>query len=323
MSFSTEGLAVRVPFIRSGPSPSWGAVVLVSFVVIALLLGNALTTDGDVTSNPSRSSGGADPGRASRPSRRRVRSSSCARIATPSTTPRSRRRCGARRARRRRSASSRTRRATTPRTTSRSSRRIATRRWCRSSMRGDEVAPLVELVEVGEREERLPDLDHRLADGRRRLREALGGRPAERRAADRPAGGVDRAAARLRRRRRGARPGAARTAVDRGRGRPDRARRPGVRGLVLRREHDLGDGARARDRLLALHPLALPRGARPRAREDRRDRRVGSDGEPRRPLQRDGLRARDVRDAARARHDPAQPRRSARSSSASSRCSRR
>ena len=30
----------------------WGAAVLVSFVVIAVLLGSALTTDGDVTSNP-------------------------------------------------------------------------------------------------------------------------------------------------------------------------------------------------------------------------------------------------------------------------------
>ncbi len=30
----------------------WGAAVLASFVVIAVLLGSALTTDGDVTSNP-------------------------------------------------------------------------------------------------------------------------------------------------------------------------------------------------------------------------------------------------------------------------------
>ena len=42
--------------------------------------------------------------------------------------------------------------------------------------------------------------------------------------------------------------------------------------------------------------------------EGRRDRGVGSDGEPRRALQRDRLRARDVRDAARARHGAAEPR---------------
>ena len=175
-------------------------------------------------------------------------------------------------------------------------------------MRGDEVAPLVELVKARERAGRLPGRDHRLADGRRRLREALRGGPAEGRAADRPAGGADRARARVRRGRGRARAGAARAALDRGRRRADRARRAGVRGVVLRREHDLGDGPRARDRLRAVHPLALPRGARARAREDRRDRRVRRDGEPGRALQRHRLRARDVRDAAGARHGPAQPR---------------
>ena len=43
---------MRVPFIRSGRVPCGAPLVLVSFVVIALLLGNALTSDGDVTSNP-------------------------------------------------------------------------------------------------------------------------------------------------------------------------------------------------------------------------------------------------------------------------------
>ena len=43
---------MRAPSVRSGRSRSGRAVVLVSFVVIALLLGDALTTDGDVTSNP-------------------------------------------------------------------------------------------------------------------------------------------------------------------------------------------------------------------------------------------------------------------------------
>ena len=43
---------MRVPCIRSGPSLRGARLVLVSFVVIAVLLGSALTTDGDVTSNP-------------------------------------------------------------------------------------------------------------------------------------------------------------------------------------------------------------------------------------------------------------------------------
>ena len=40
------------PVIRSGRLRAWLVAVLVSFVVIALLLGDALTSDGDVTSNP-------------------------------------------------------------------------------------------------------------------------------------------------------------------------------------------------------------------------------------------------------------------------------
>ena len=52
MNFSTERLA-RACAVHPGRSVTvWGAAVLVSFVVIALLLGNALTSDGDVTSNP-------------------------------------------------------------------------------------------------------------------------------------------------------------------------------------------------------------------------------------------------------------------------------
>ena len=58
----------------------------------------------------------------------------------------------------------------------------------------------------------------------------------------------------------------------------------------------------------ALFILSRFREERARGLEGRRDRRVGSDGEPRRAVQRDRLRARDVRDAPRPRHDPAQPR---------------
>src|SRR3954471_20785489 len=52
MSFSTEGLARACAVHPKRTVAMWGAVVLVSFVVIALLLGSALTSDGDVTSNP-------------------------------------------------------------------------------------------------------------------------------------------------------------------------------------------------------------------------------------------------------------------------------
>jgi uncharacterized membrane protein YdfJ with MMPL/SSD domain len=52
MSFSTEGLARACAVHPKRTVAMWGAVMLVSFVVIALLLGNALTSDGDVTSNP-------------------------------------------------------------------------------------------------------------------------------------------------------------------------------------------------------------------------------------------------------------------------------
>src|SRR3954463_6681797 len=52
MSFSTEGLARSCAVHAKRTVAVWVAVVLVSFVVIALLLGNALTSDGDVTSNP-------------------------------------------------------------------------------------------------------------------------------------------------------------------------------------------------------------------------------------------------------------------------------
>jgi RND superfamily putative drug exporter len=52
MNVSTEGLARACAVHPKRTVAAWGAVVLVSFVVIALLLGNALTSDGDVTSSP-------------------------------------------------------------------------------------------------------------------------------------------------------------------------------------------------------------------------------------------------------------------------------
>ena len=52
MSFSTEGLARACAGHPKRTLAAWLVAVLVSFVVIALLLGDALTTEGDVTSNP-------------------------------------------------------------------------------------------------------------------------------------------------------------------------------------------------------------------------------------------------------------------------------
>jgi uncharacterized membrane protein YdfJ with MMPL/SSD domain len=52
VSFSTEGLARACAVHPKRTVAVWGAAVLASFVVIAVLLGSALTTDGDVTSNP-------------------------------------------------------------------------------------------------------------------------------------------------------------------------------------------------------------------------------------------------------------------------------
>jgi uncharacterized membrane protein YdfJ with MMPL/SSD domain len=52
MGISTEGLARACAGHPKRTLGVWFGAVLVSFVVIALLLGNALTSDGDVTSNP-------------------------------------------------------------------------------------------------------------------------------------------------------------------------------------------------------------------------------------------------------------------------------
>src|SRR4051794_39286650 len=52
VSFSTQGLARACAVHPKRTVAVWVVVVLASFVVIAVLLGSALTTDGDVTSNP-------------------------------------------------------------------------------------------------------------------------------------------------------------------------------------------------------------------------------------------------------------------------------
>ena len=95
MSFSTEGLARACAVHPKRTVAAWLAVVLASFVVIAVLLGGALTTDGDVTSNPESKQAEALIHEGFPPGRLRARSWSCARIASRSTIPRSRRRCEA------------------------------------------------------------------------------------------------------------------------------------------------------------------------------------------------------------------------------------
>jgi RND superfamily putative drug exporter len=52
VSISTDGLARACATRPKRTLAAWGVAVLVSFVVIVLLLGDALTSDGDVTSNP-------------------------------------------------------------------------------------------------------------------------------------------------------------------------------------------------------------------------------------------------------------------------------
>ena len=155
---------------------------------------------------------------------------------------------------------------------------------------------------------RLRDGDHRRVHRGCGLRTALGGGPAEGRAPVRASRRAHRPPARLRLGRRRARPGGDGARRDRRRTRSHRPRRTGVRPLGLRREHAHGDGARAGDRLRALHPQPVSRGAESGPRGVGRDHGRRSDGEPCRALQRDRVRARDVRDAARPGHDPPQPR---------------
>src|SRR5581483_11434120 len=84
--------------------------------------------------------------------------------------------------------------------------------------------------------------------------------------------------------------------VDHRRAWPRRAALARVHALDVHREHAHGDGSRARDRLLPLRRLPLPRGASPRSREGGCDRARGRDREPGRPLQRQHVHRRARRD---------------------------
>ena len=168
----------------------------------------------------------------------------------------------------------------------------------------DDVEALVSHVE-SVRGGRVRRLRHGRGDGRARLQPALAGGPREGRAPVRAAGGAHHPAARVRRGRRRARAAADGDRLDRRGAGHDRSARAAVRALDLRREHAHGDGPRARDRLLAVRRLPVPRGARARARRARRDRGVRGDRLAGGALQRHGVRGRDVRDAARAELDHA------------------
>ena len=75
--------------------------------------------------------------------------------------------------------------------------------------------------------------------------------------------------------------------LDRRGARLDGGRRPGLRALVLRHEHDHDDGPGRRHRLLAVHRLALPRGARARASTSSTPSTIaGVDRQPRGAVQR-------------------------------------
>ena len=181
------------------------------------------------------------------------------------------------------------------------------------------IKPVVALVQKDSRTPGLPGRGHRHPHRRKRLRHALAERPEERRARLRAPGRARDPRARLRRCRRRARPGADGDRLDHRRDRPRHAALARVQPLGLHREHAHRDGARARDRLLALRHLALPRGARGRRRRGARDRARRSDGEPGGALQRQHLRGRAARAADRADERSCAASPPARSSSASSR----
>ena len=133
--------------------------------------------------------------------------------------------------------------------------------------------------------------------------------PEDRRALLRPARRARHPRPRLRHARRGDRAAGRRPLFDRGRARARRDLQPGIRPLGVPVPDDDGDGARDRRRLRPLHRVALPGGASGRSQRARRDRGHRSDCQSRRPLQRAGVRTRDVGALARSRFRPPQPRR--------------
>ena len=131
-----------------------------------------------------------------------------------------------------------------------------------------------------ERRRRLRDRHHRAAHGRRSTSTTPPRKDLQRGEMFGIGIAPDRPARRLRRARRRARPDPARDRLDRRRAGPDRARRAGLRALVLRREHARDDGARGRHRLRALRRLPLPRGAGKGLEKLDAIAAAGGDGQP-------------------------------------------
>ena len=154
----------------------------------------------------------------------------------------------------------------------------------------------------------LPGRHHGGSHREPRLRQAVAEGPRDGRARVRLAGGADRPRARLRSRGRRDRAGADGDPLDHRRARPRGARLSRVHALGVHREHAHGDGARARNRLFAVHRLALSRGAGARLAQGRRDRASRCDGEPRGAVQRQHVRDRAARHVHRPDLDHAEPR---------------
>jgi hypothetical protein len=236
VSLSTDGIARACATRPKRTLAVWGAAVLVSFVVIALLLGNALTSDGDVTSKPDSKQAATliREGFPPKPTPSEIVVVRSDRYTVDDAAFKAKVAALGERAQALSAFADARSYYDTDDASLVSKDRHAT--MVPIVVRGDDVAPLVDLVSS--------------VNGADGFQVSI-------------TGGADHPRARVRRGRRRTGAGPARAAVDRDRGRPDGACRPGVRGLVLRGEHDLRHGPRARDRLRALHPLALPGGARP------------------------------------------------------------
>ena len=190
---STEGLARACAVHPKRTVGIWLAVVLVSFAVIALLLGDALTTDGDVTSNPESKQAAALIDRSfppePTPSEIVIVRSDRYTVDQPAFQAKVQALADRSEALGIVAGAQSYYGSSDPALVSKDGHAT----MVPLVMRGDEIAPLVELVGTENGRDGFAVSITGVADGRRRLREALRGGSAEGRAADRAAGGADRA----------------------------------------------------------------------------------------------------------------------------------